>query len=208
MAKTSSTRKLHLRGPACNGEAGQALVEFAVSVVFLTILLAGLLDITRAFHYTVGLQGAVRAGARHGAYYSSTQGRTPYLDDADIKAAVDQVLSGDGLPPSTFRASTTCLAPIDGNSWVNPRYGSSAYPPAANTPWLYICYDTQGSQKTGTLATPPGAGTASPYTSTDLVVILLDRYGLIGGLSTEYLKSGSSLTSIQLTAFQHFSVQG
>jgi len=40
------------------------------------------------------------------------------------------------------------------------------------------------------------------------VVILLDRYGLIGGLSSEYLQSGASLTSIQLTAFQHFAVQG
>ena len=40
------------------------------------------------------------------------------------------------------------------------------------------------------------------------MVILLDEYGLIGGLSSEYLKSGSSLTGIQLTAFQHFAVQG
>ncbi len=207
MAKTSSTRKLHLRGSACNGEAGQALVEFAVSVVFLTILLAGLLDITRAFHYTVGLQGAVRAGARHGAYFSSTQNRQPYLDDTDIKAAVDQVLAGDGLPASTLKSSANCLAPSDSNTWSNPPYNNPAYPSAANSPWLYICYDSQGPNKAGTKPSAPAAGSGT-YTGSDLVVILLDRYGLIGGLSTEYLKSGASLTSIPLTSFQHFSVQG
>jgi hypothetical protein len=38
--------------------------------------------------------------------------------------------------------------------------------------------------------------------------VLLDRYGLIGGLSSEYLQAGSSLTGINLTAYSHFSVQG
>jgi Flp pilus assembly protein TadG len=188
-------------------QRGQALVELAFSTVFLMILLGGLLDLSRAFHYSVGLQGAVRAGARHGAFYQSTIAQAPYLDNTDIKLAVDQVLAGDGLNPSTLVASASCLTPTDSNTWANPPYASAAYPSTANTPTLYICYDTQGANKSGTKTSPPAPNDAT-YTGSDLVVILLDRYGLIGGLSSEYLKSGASLASIQLTAFQHFSVQG
>lgn len=187
-------------------QRGQALVEFAVSSVFLLVLLAGMMDISRAFHYTIGLQGAVRAGARHGAFYQTTIGQQPYLDDTDIKAAVDQVLAGDGLNPSTLKTSATCLAGTDSNSWFNPPYATAAYPTTPNSPWLYLCYDTQVAKK-GTLASPPAAGVKT-YTGTDLLVVLLSQYGLIGGLSTEYLKQGAALTSINLTAFQHFSVQG
>jgi Flp pilus assembly protein TadG len=190
-----------------SGQRGQAVVELAFSTVFLMILLGGLLDLSRAFHYSVGLQGAVRAGARHGAFYQSTIGQAPYLDNTDIKRAVDQVLAGDGLNPSTLVTSTSCLTPTDSNTWVNPPYSSTVYPTTVNTPTLYICYDTQGASKSGTKLTPP-APNSTTYTGSDLVVILLDQYGLIGGLATEYLKSGASLASIQLTAFQHFSVQG
>jgi Flp pilus assembly protein TadG len=171
------------------------------------VLLGGLLDLSRAFHYNIGLQGAVRAGARHGAFYQSTIGQAPYLDNTDIKQAVDQVLAGDGLNPSTLNASASCLVPTNSNTWVNPPYANSTYPNTNNTPTLYICYDTQGVNKAGTKVSPP-APNDTTYTGTDVVVILLDRYGLIGGLSSEYLQSGASLTSIQLTAFQHFSVQG
>jgi Flp pilus assembly protein TadG len=188
-------------------QRGQALVELAITTVVLLVLLAGLLDVSRAFHYTIGLEGAVRAGARHGVFYNTPTNQQPYLDDADIKAAVDQVLAGDGLSASTLVTSASCLTPTDSNTWVNPPYAASAYPTAVNSPKLYICYDTQGSNKSGTKATPPAVGN-STYTGTDLVVIVLDRFGLIGGLSSEYLKQGSGVSSITLTAFQHFSVQG
>ena len=184
------------------------MVELAITSLILMVILAGLLDISRAFHYTIGISGAARAGARHGAFYNTPTNQQPYLDNADIKLAVDQVLAGDGLNPSTLVANAACLAPTDGNAWGNPPYAASAYPAAANTPTLYICYDTQGAfAKSGTKTTPPGVGVAS-YTGTDLLVVVLDRFGLIGGLSTEYLRTGAGLTSILLTAFQHFSVQG
>jgi hypothetical protein len=171
------------------------------------VLLGGLLDISRAFHYTIGLEGAVRAGARHGAFYQPTIGQQPYLDNADIKIAVDQVLAGDGLNASTLVSSASCLAPSDSNSWYNPPYNSSAYPSTVNSPRLYICYDTQGPRRAGTLTSPPAPGSTN-YTGADLLVVLLDNYGLIGGLSSEYLQSGASLTGINLTTFQHFAVQG
>jgi Flp pilus assembly protein TadG len=188
-------------------QRGQALVEFAFGMVVLLVLMTGLLDVSRAFHYTIGLEGAVRAGARHGIFFQIASDQQPYLDDTDIKAAVDQVLSGDGLNSSTLKASSSCLSPTDSNSAVDPPYPSSAYPTTTNTPYLYLCYDSQGSHKSGTKTSPPSAGDTT-YAGTDLVVILLDRYGLIGGLSSEYLSHGASLTGLQLTAFQHFSVQG
>lgn len=183
------------------------MVEFALATAFLMILLGGLLDVSRAFHYTIGLEGAARAGARHGAFYQSTIGQQPYLDDTDIKQAVDQVLAGDGLNSSTLVATSSCIAGTDGNAWANPPYAASYYPTAVNTPKLYICYDTQGTSKSGTKASPPAPNTTT-YTGSDLLVVVLARYGLIGGLSSEYLKAGASLTGISLTAFQHFSVQG
>jgi Flp pilus assembly protein TadG len=188
-------------------QRGQALVEFAFGFVVLLILLTGLLDIARAFHYTIGLEGAARAGARHGAFYQTNIQQQPYLDDADIKSAVDAVLLGDGLNSSTLKTSANCLSPTDSNSWYNPPYDSSAYPTTNNTPYLYICYDTQNT-KVGTLSSPPAPGNTT-YTGDDLLVVVLDRYGLMGGLSSEYLRNGgSSMTSITLTAFQHFAVQG
>lgn len=189
------------------GQAGQALVEFAFGSVLLMIILAGLLDLSSAFHYTIGLEGAVRAGARHGAFFAAGDSRQNYLDDADIKLAVDQVLAGDGLSPSTLKASGSCLAPTDANTWANPPYAATAYPTALNSPWLYICYDTQGAGKKGTLPAPPVAEDPT-YIGTDLLVVLLSRYGLLGGLTSAYLKAGTGISSIQLTAFQHFSVQG
>lgn len=171
------------------------------------ILLTGLLDISRAFHYTIGLEGAARAGARHGAFFQSTIGQDPYLDNADIKSAVDQVLAGDGLNNSTLSAASGCLSPTDGNTWGNPPYAGSAYPTTTNTPTLYLCYDTQGTHKSGTKVSPPAPNDAT-YAGTDLLVVVLDRYGLLGGLSSEYLQGGSSITGINLTAWQHFSVQG
>ncbi|MDQ6692189.1 MAG: pilus assembly protein [Candidatus Dormibacteraeota bacterium] len=188
-------------------EDGQALVEFALTSVILMVLLAGLLDLSRAFHYTIGLEGAARAGARHGAFFNTPTNQQPYLDDADIKTAVDQVLLGDGLNASTLRASGSCISPTDGNTWANPPYATTAFPTNANSPWLYICYDSQGPLKAGTKATPPPVGDAT-YTGSDLVVVVLARYGLLGGLSSEYLNQGASLLSIPLTAFQHFGVQG
>ena len=187
-------------------QRGQALVEFAFGGVVLLILLTGLLDLSRAFHYTIGLNGAARAGARHGAYFVATGAQNAYLDDADIKQAVDQVLAGDGIGASTFKNNGSCIAGTDSNGWRNPPYDSAAFPTANNAPWLYICYDTQGT-RTSTRATAPAKGD-STYSGKDLLVVLLARYGLFGGLSSEYLVAGASLTSIPLISDQHFAVQG
>lgn len=49
------------------GHAGQALIEFALTLPILLILLLGVLDGGRAVLATIALSGAVRDGARVGA---------------------------------------------------------------------------------------------------------------------------------------------
>src|SRR5438128_7469048 len=60
------------RAPAASrrprqAERGQGLVEFSLSLVFLTVLLLGVLDIGRAYFTYLGLKDA----AEEGAYYGS-----------------------------------------------------------------------------------------------------------------------------------------
>src|SRR5262252_6731897 len=78
-------------------QRGQSLVEFAISSTVLLLLAMGLIDLSRAFYYSVALQGAAREGARHGAWFNTAGRYNPYLDDTDVMQAVNQALAGAGL---------------------------------------------------------------------------------------------------------------
>src|SRR5579864_6831093 len=106
------------RVPSRPRQRGQSLVEFAISSTFLLLLAMGLIDLSRAFYYSVSLQGAAREGARHGAWFNTAARANLYLDDADIMQAVDQALYGAGFTNGQITQVTTigCLAPTDGNS--------------------------------------------------------------------------------------------
>src|SRR6267143_1394002 len=102
-------------------QRGQSLVEFAVSSIVLLLLLMGLLDLSRAFYYSVNIQGAAREGARHGAWFDTATRSNKYLDDDDIMLAVRQAMYGAGfdgtnLPVPTQVKTAGCLAPTDGNT--------------------------------------------------------------------------------------------
>src|SRR5437588_11912827 len=75
---------------------GQALVEFPISSTVLLLLAMGLIDLSRAFYYSVSLQGAAREGARHGAWFNTPARTNNFLDDADVMTAVKQGLYGAG----------------------------------------------------------------------------------------------------------------
>jgi Flp pilus assembly protein TadG len=120
-------------------QRGQSLVEFALSSVVLLLLVGGLVDIGRAISVSETLSNAAREGSRHGAWFDAPNQRTPFLNDAAIKAAVDQELAAASLPASTLKPG--CPAVSDGNSFHNPPYPSGVYPGTANQPWLYICYN-------------------------------------------------------------------
>src|SRR5436305_13513566 len=78
-------------------QRGQSLVEFAISSMVLLLLAMGLLDLSRAFYFSVSLQGAAREGARHGAWFNTASRENNYLDDADVMTAVREGLYGAGF---------------------------------------------------------------------------------------------------------------
>jgi Flp pilus assembly protein TadG len=181
--------------PARNRQRGQSLVEFALSSVVLLLIVGGLVDIGRAVYISEVLSSAAREGARHGAWFDAPNLAHPYLYDAQIKAAVDAELATISLPRSVLQnPGTTCPAPADGNSFYNPPYASSAYPPAANQSWLYICYDNSP----GVDFTSPPAGQSQQ----DVNVILLYSYGPLTPLVT------AQFGTFHIAVNEHVTVQG
>jgi len=176
-------------------QRGQSLVEFALSSVVLLLLVGGLVDIGRAIFISEALSNATREGARHGAWFDAPRQSHPYLEDAQIKAAVDAELSTISIPASVLKnPGTTCPSPSDGNAFHNPPYVNSAYPAVANQPWLYICYNNT-----------PGLDFASPATNQgqlDLNVIVLYAYGPLTPLIT------AQFGIFRIATNQHMTVQG
>ena len=174
-------------------QRGQSLVEFALSSVVLLLLVGGLVDIGRAIYISEALSNAAREGARHGVWFNAPGQAHPYLDDAQIKAAVDSQLAAVSLPASVLKnPATTCPAPTDGNAYHNPPYASSAYPATANQTWLYICYDNT-----------PGLDPPTGFQSLqDLNVIVLYSYGPLTPLIS------AQFGTFHLAANEHITVQG
>ena len=193
------------RDPAA--QRGQSTVEFGASALVLVLLLFGLIDLGRVFYYDVGLQGAVREGARQASWFDQTnpdQGcgasPNPYLCDSLIKASVDRVLAKSGFnPPYSVlqNPGATCPSTSDGNTAFNPPYDGSVYPTSINTPSLYICYsNTPGLDLTS-------APADSSYRGTDVNVILVMSFGFASGML-----SGILGNSIHIVASTHMTVGG
>jgi Flp pilus assembly protein TadG len=83
-----------------NDESGQSMVELAFSLVFLLILIAGVVDLGRAFFTHIALRDAAQEGALYGSIDSDTK------SDADIAARVEDVLS-DRVNPADLTVSVT-----------------------------------------------------------------------------------------------------
>lgn len=167
-------------------QAGQSLVEFAISSLVLVLLFGGLVDLTRAIHYADVVQGAAREGARYGAVFLPVTPDNPsvgvwyppgnaHLADASIKSAVDAQLTAGGLPPSILKNATgPCPAVADTNTVRNPPYANAAFPAVTNQPWLFICYDNDPAKDYP--VTPPVG-----LEGKDLNVILTMSYGPLTG---------------------------
>ncbi len=180
------------RSPGVNGQFGQSMVEFALSSVVLLLLVGGLIDIGRAGSISEVLAAAAREGVRHGVWFDASKLTHPYLDNAQIEAAVDAELTSNALPVSVLKnSSTPCPG---GNAYHNPPYANSWYPPTANQTWLYICY-----------ADNPALNFTLPATNQsqqDLNVILLYTYGPLTPLVT------AQFGTFHLAANMHMTVQG
>jgi Flp pilus assembly protein TadG len=173
------------------------MVEFSISLVVLLLLAGGLFDVSRAYFHSITLHDAAREGARHGAWYDAVKHIDPYLDNTEIKAAVDQALQAAGLPASTT-SSTTCPTTQDGNSSYNPPYLTSYYPTTLNQPVLFICYKSTPGLSLSSYPTNP-----RPYQGQDLNVILIESYGMTSGFL-----QGAIGNNIRIAANFHILVQG
>ena len=184
------------RSHGARGQHGQSMVEFALSSVVLLLLIGGLVDIGRAVNISEVLASAAREGVRHGAWFDAPRLAHPYLDDAQIKTAVDAELTANSFPPSVLKNSTTpCPAPTDGNSVHNPPYANTSYPSTANQTWLYICYDNNA-----VLDYPSTPATS--LSQHDLNVIVLYTYGPLTPLVT------AQFGTFHLAVNMHLTVQG
>lgn len=182
------------------GERGQSSVEFGAAAIVLILILFGIIDLGRAFYFAVGLEGAVREGAREASWFNEKTSTNPYLYDNAIKSSVDAILTHSGLPASQLANANpgmTCPTTQDGNATHNPPYTDSMYPTTLNQPLLYICY----------AATPGLDLTAAPsdnsYKGDDVNVILTMSFGFASGLF-----QGIFGSSIHLVANAHMAVGG
>ena len=179
-------------------QRGQAVVEFALASVVFTLLLGATVDLGHAFFIDVTLHDAAREGARHGVWFNVGSGNNPYLDDSDITAAVNDVLTHDSLSPAVLQnGGTTCPTATDGNAYDNPPYATSAAPSTPGATFLYICYDYS-----------PGTDHASPpadnsYELQDVNVILVHRLSPLEGFLPQ-----QGFGSVIISENQHMAVQG
>jgi Flp pilus assembly protein TadG len=183
-------------------QRGQSLVEFAISSTVLLLLAMGLLDLSRAFYYSVNLQGAAREGARHGAWFNTAGRYNPYLDDADVITAVKQSLYGAGFTDPKINLITTggCLSPADGNTVNNKPYPQAAYPATAGNVNVYICYTDPSGTKSATRASAP---TDNSWRLGDINVSILMNFQLITPLIQGLFGNG-----LNLAYNEHFTIQG
>jgi Flp pilus assembly protein TadG len=183
-------------------QRGQSLVEFAISSMVLLLLAMGLIDLSRAFYFSVSLQGAAREGARHGAWFNTAARENIYLDDNDVLTAVKQALYGAGFSDSTIHLITTngCLSPTDGNGLNNKPYPAAAFPAQSQNVNVYICYTTPVGTKYGTIPNHP---TDNSYWLGDINVSLLMNFQLITPLIQGMFGNG-----LNLAYNEHFTIQG
>ena len=182
---------------------GQSLVEFAISSTVLLLLAMGLIDLSRAFYYSVALQGAAREGARHAAWFNTANRANLYLDDTEVANTVAQALKGAGFTqPSSvqFIATNGCIAPSDGNTAGDKPYPQSAYPTTPQTVYVYACYTTPGGAQYGTWPTAP---TDNAWKLGDVNVMVLMNFQLI----TPFIQ-GLFGNSLDLAYNEHFTIQG
>ncbi len=79
-----------------NTEQGQSLVEFAISLVIILLLLAGVVDLGRAFFAYI----IVRDAAQEGAVYGAIHANDPGLETL-VKERVETAFTDPDSPPRT-----------------------------------------------------------------------------------------------------------
>src|SRR5258708_12616550 len=79
-------------------QRGQSLVEFAISSTVLLLLAMGLIDLSRAFYFSVAMQGAAREGARHAAWFDTARRPNLFPQHSEIQTPVHHALPAPRSP--------------------------------------------------------------------------------------------------------------
>jgi hypothetical protein len=90
-------------------EAGSALIEFAGSLILLSVMFAGIFEIGYSFYTYGALVSAVRAGAR----YAALQPRGAAADPMVAKAVRNLVVFGDPSPTDGSKPLISGLSTTD-----------------------------------------------------------------------------------------------
>jgi Flp pilus assembly protein TadG len=183
-------------------QRGQSLVEFAISSMVLLLLAMGLIDLSRAFYFSVSLQGAAREGARHGAWFNTASRENIYLDDGDVMIAIKDSLHGAGFQDSQIHLinANGCLNPSDGNGFNNKPYPAVAFPAQSQHVNVYICYTTPSGITYGSITNHP---TDNSFWLGDVNVAILMNFQLITPLIQGLFGNG-----LNLAYNEHFTIQG
>ena len=177
-------------------------MEFAISSMVLLLLAMGLIDLSRAFYYSVALQGAAREGARHGAWFNTAARQNNFLYDDAVMTAVKQALYGAGFSDAQIHdiQSAGCLSPTDGNGNINKPYPVAAYPASPQNVNVYICYTDPSGNRSGTR---PAAPPDNSWKLGDINVSILMNFQLITPLIQGLFGQG-----LDLAYNEHFTIQG
>lgn len=89
---------LALRRLRPSRQRGQELVEFAIVLPLLLIIVIGVMDLGRAFHASITVANASRAGARYAVSFGYTNnGATVTPNEGEIRARVTQEAANSGI---------------------------------------------------------------------------------------------------------------
>jgi Flp pilus assembly protein TadG len=107
---------------ASRGESGQSLVELAISILFLFFLLAGVVDLGRAFFTYIALRDAAQEGAAYASVARNMQtdprmcteivNRTRSASNTqivDLNNTTIAVVFGGGIPCATSVNTDACM---------------------------------------------------------------------------------------------------
>ncbi len=93
-------------------QRGQELVEFAIVLPLLLIIVIGLMDLGRAFHASITIANASRAGVRYAVSFGYVDnGNTVAPIEADIKSKVVQEAQNSGITIDPTLVDIDCSTP-------------------------------------------------------------------------------------------------
>jgi Flp pilus assembly protein TadG len=166
---------------------GQALAETALLFPLLMLLVLGSADLGRLFFYAVEVTNAAREGARQAVAYDPALATNPNNSYAQVLSIVQSEasdLQAVGVLTTPTASPSRCLP-------GSAPYGDIYYPNAANSGWVYICFDGNES------STGPALNTIRVtilFNATPITPMLGD---LIGGSTNSLHIVASTLMVVQ-----------